>query len=187
MRCYFFRRGHIAAVEMLKAGSDEALVEEARALFEKRKMEFEGFEIWDCARFIYRCPELPPSYRSAPINGRSYYRLYLLGDDGVIRGYFDFSEDSDEAAYEIAELAFEACLDRAANFELWHDSRLVTPPASVSMRTHEEVLANRQAQIVALEERMRDSRWAVATSKRLLARLNGLKTPRFPQTEDPVI
>src|SRR5215472_1934605 len=105
MRCYLFRRGHIAGVEMLKAGSDEALVEQARVLFEKCGKEFQGFEVWDGARFVHRSPELPPAYTSAPITKQSYYRLYLLGDDGIIRGYFDFSAESDDAAYEIARLA----------------------------------------------------------------------------------
>lgn len=54
MRVYFLRNGHIRAVEPLTDVSDEAAVEEARELFEKRKSEFEAFEIWDRARFVHR-------------------------------------------------------------------------------------------------------------------------------------
>ena len=40
MRCYFMRRGHIAAVELLDAKSDEEAIEQCRALFEERKSKF---------------------------------------------------------------------------------------------------------------------------------------------------
>ena len=185
MRCYFFRGGHIAAVETLKEGSDEALVEQARALFEKREREYQGFEVWDCARFVYRYPELPPPYRSAS-TGRSSYRLYLLGDDDIIQGYFDFAAESDQAAHEIAMHAFDACADRATQYELWHDSRLINRTAPAPMTTLEQVVANRQAQIVALEEYMRDSRWTIASSERLLARLKAAKKPLVSADQESV-
>jgi len=185
MRCYLFRRGHIAAVEMLKDGSDETIVGEARALFDKRERDYEGFEVWDCARFVYRYPELPPAYRSARMTGQASYRLYLLGDDGIIRGYFDFAAESDKAAYELAELAFDACSDRATHFELWHDSHLLSLAAPPPMTTTQQVLVSRQAQIVAFEERMRDSRWAIATSERLLARLKDVKAPLVSTDQEP--
>lgn len=177
MRCYLFRSGHIAAVETLKEGSDDAVVDQARTFFENSERHYEGFEVWDCARFVYRHPELPPAYRSAPMKERSAYRLYLLGDDGIIRGYFDFAAESDKAAFELAELALDACSDRATHFELWHDTHLLTLAAPPPMTTYQQVLASRQAQVVAFEERMRDSRWAVATSERLLARLKDVKRP----------
>lgn len=177
MRCYLFRNGHIAAVEVLNAASDEAHVAQAHELFAKRETKFDGFEVWDRARLVYRSPDLPPAYRSAPPNGQSYYRLYLLGDDGVIRGYFDFAAEADDVAYEMAQLAFDACSDRAAQFELWHDSHLVNPAAPALMTNQAQVVNGHQAHVVSLEERMRDSRWAIASSERLLARLRDLKTP----------
>jgi len=183
MRCYLFRHGHIAAVTILKVESDEALIAEARAFFDARERDFEGFEIWDGARFVYRYPQQPPAYRSVPM-GRPSYRLYLLGDDDIIQGYFDFPEESDEAAYEIAALAFDACSDRAMNFELWHNSQRINPLA-MPLRAQGQAQANRQAQFVALGERMRDSRWAIASSKRLLGRLNDMK-PRVAADNEPV-
>ncbi len=56
MRCYFLRNGHIHAVELLTDISDEAAVEQARELFEKRNGAFEAFEIWDRTRFVRRYP-----------------------------------------------------------------------------------------------------------------------------------
>jgi hypothetical protein len=56
VRCYFMRNGHIGAVEVLTDASDEVAIKKAEALFEKRSKDFEGFEVWDRARFVYRHP-----------------------------------------------------------------------------------------------------------------------------------
>lgn len=171
------RNGHIATVEVLDGPSDEAVIEQAQTLFKKHATDFDGFEIWQCAKFVYRYPELPPRYASvAPLE--ALYHLYLLGEDGIIQGTFDFSADSDETAYEIGEIAFDACLDCAEDFEVLHGSRLINPTLPMLMTTVDQVMANHQAEVVALEERMRDSRWAVAKSERLRARLKELKTPK---------
>jgi len=42
MRCYLMRGGHIAAVELLDAKSDEEAVEQCRALFEEQKSAARG-------------------------------------------------------------------------------------------------------------------------------------------------
>ena len=57
MRCYFFRGGHIRAVELLTGTSDEAAINEAKTLFERRRKEFADFEVWDRARLVYRDPQ----------------------------------------------------------------------------------------------------------------------------------
>jgi hypothetical protein len=55
MRCYFLRDGHIAGVEVLPLGlSDEDAIAKAHAVAAKRKGSFEGFEVWDRARFVFR-------------------------------------------------------------------------------------------------------------------------------------
>ena len=56
MRCYLMRGGHIAAVELLDAKSDEEAVEQCRAIFEERKSKFEAFEVWDYARKVAHGP-----------------------------------------------------------------------------------------------------------------------------------
>jgi hypothetical protein len=59
MLCYFLRDGHIAGVEMLPLGlSDEDAITRAHTLSSKRKGPFDGFEVWDRSRFVFR---LPPS------------------------------------------------------------------------------------------------------------------------------
>jgi hypothetical protein len=59
MHCYFLHDGHIAGVETLAPElSDEDAIARAHILFSKRKAPFDGFEVWDRARFVFR---LPPS------------------------------------------------------------------------------------------------------------------------------
>jgi hypothetical protein len=57
MRCYFLRTGRIAGVEILPLGlSDEDTIARAHTLSSKRKGPFDGFEVWDRARFVFRRP-----------------------------------------------------------------------------------------------------------------------------------
>ena len=61
MRCYFMRDGHIAAVKMLTVGiSDAEAIETSKALFHEREATgfYDGFEVWDQARHLYRYPPL---------------------------------------------------------------------------------------------------------------------------------
>ena len=60
MRCYFMRGGRIEGVTFLKSGPDNALIEEARSAFEQHASQhFDGFEVWDGTRFIYRSGVTP--------------------------------------------------------------------------------------------------------------------------------
>ncbi len=54
MRCYFMRAGHIAEVEELTGLSAEEAAKAAHRLFEARRKEFEGFEVWDRTRVVIR-------------------------------------------------------------------------------------------------------------------------------------
>jgi|HubBroStandDraft_4_1064222.scaffolds.fasta_scaffold866907_1 hypothetical protein len=56
MRCYLMNDGHIAAVELLENALDDAsAIREATAIFIGRMGKFQGFEVWDQGRFVYRC------------------------------------------------------------------------------------------------------------------------------------
>jgi hypothetical protein len=60
MRCYFLWDGHIAGVEMLPLGlSDEDAIARAHTLSSNRKGPFDGFEVWDRARCVFRLPPPP--------------------------------------------------------------------------------------------------------------------------------
>ncbi len=66
MRCYFLRAGHIADVSILKDGaSDEEAIEQAKALFQSRHDEFDGFEVWDLERPVYGSPFLEKGDRQS--------------------------------------------------------------------------------------------------------------------------
>jgi hypothetical protein len=59
MRCFFMRDGHIAAVELLEPVSDQEAVHRSKQLFLARVKEgFDGFEVWDHQRIIFRYPEM---------------------------------------------------------------------------------------------------------------------------------
>jgi len=59
MRCYFMRKGHIAAVELLENVADDSeAIKRGGALFLDRIHQgFEGFEIWERDRVVFRYPE----------------------------------------------------------------------------------------------------------------------------------
>ena len=62
MRCYLTRTGHIAAVEFLNEGPDDALIEQAKVIFIGRAADgsFDGFEVWDGGRRLYVHPQGTP-------------------------------------------------------------------------------------------------------------------------------
>jgi hypothetical protein len=55
MRCYFLRNARIEAVELLKPGPAEKLIEQAEALFRDRASQgYDCFEAWTGRRFVFR-------------------------------------------------------------------------------------------------------------------------------------
>jgi hypothetical protein len=58
MRCFFLRKGHIVAVEMLPGLSNAEAVEKSHEMFEARKDEaqYEAFEVWELSRMVMRYP-----------------------------------------------------------------------------------------------------------------------------------
>ena len=58
MRCYFLIDGHIAGIEMMTGLSDRDAVTKARLLFSERRIPFDGYEVWDQTRFVFRHPNL---------------------------------------------------------------------------------------------------------------------------------
>ena len=56
MRCYFLKNGVIRAIEIVRCPSDEAAIEHALQMFEERKEEFAGFELWDGNRLVHQHP-----------------------------------------------------------------------------------------------------------------------------------
>jgi hypothetical protein len=62
MRCFFLKGGHIIAVQLLNADTDDGLVDQAKAAFYANggRSAADGYEVWDGKRFIFRFPsDLP--------------------------------------------------------------------------------------------------------------------------------
>ena len=105
------------------------------------------------------------------------YRLYLYGG-GDIRGRHDFDAEDDVGAVKVAELLFEACSDRCSAWELWQGARVVhispkpcLPPLALGYVTH-----RMQQSVLDSEELILCSKWAIATSRRLLDRYQDLRS-----------
>lgn len=68
MRCYFMKNKHIAGVALLSKLSDKEAAEKSLGLFlDTPKHRYDGFEIWDSARFVMRHEGRPPSASSPAV------------------------------------------------------------------------------------------------------------------------
>ena len=77
MRCYFIRNKWIEAVYMLKPGSDEDLVRQAKELFEQNAgPNMHGFEVWFGRPFVYRWPPGLETKRAVASGQRALERLF---------------------------------------------------------------------------------------------------------------
>jgi hypothetical protein len=99
------------------------------------------------------------------------YRIYFFGE-GAIRGRHDFEASDHPAAIRIARALLDACSDRCEWFDLWQDDRRIPVEASYRGVPLEELPQAIQSSVVDIEERLRDSRWLVAQSRRLLDRID---------------
>ena len=110
-----------------------------------------------------------------------WYRVYLYSESGSFQGRDEFEAEDDRAAMVVAEHLCDACSDLCASFELWDGGRRVDisfsklPRPSVSV---EQITLASQASLVRREEAMRNSRWAVARSQRLIEKMESLLADR---------
>jgi hypothetical protein len=69
MRCFFLKDGHIVSVELMPDLSDEEAVEKSHRLFaQAHKGRFDGFEVWELARFVFRYEDQAASVSSSSPN-----------------------------------------------------------------------------------------------------------------------
>lgn len=90
MRCYFMRNGHIASVEVLEGVTDDAAaIKLGSASFLKRLREgFEGFEIWERDRIVFRYPEDENQTDPASQDGKTPARPAQSGKKGSTQAAF---------------------------------------------------------------------------------------------------
>jgi hypothetical protein len=110
------------------------------------------------------------------------YRIYFIDDRQNTVGHHDFNSPGDAAAMAVAATLADACSDLCRDFELWYELRrvdtsraAVATQLSLTEQLQALMTAHEQASMIAHEETIRDSRQAIAKSKRLLQRLALLK------------
>jgi CheY-like chemotaxis protein len=125
-------------------------------------------------------PETIAASRGLETKPGSTYQL-CFRIDGRIVGRDDFVVTDLELAKAIAWTLFDACNDNCTGYELWRDTKLVAALAghqTAFMQSADAVRERCQGLVVEREEAIRDSRWAIASSKRLLAKLEAMKSVR---------
>ena len=97
------------------------------------------------------------------------YRIYFRNQHGFAIGRDDFRVGDDEHAIVIARMLADACSDLCSTVELWQSARRVdASAASQIISTADEIAARVQNVVLERELVLRDSRWVVAESARLL-------------------
>jgi hypothetical protein len=106
------------------------------------------------------------------------YRLYFLNETGSIIAAEVYDARTDDEARAIGAVLVDACSDMARGYEVWQVNRRIARHADCDPSLVErarQLLRQREEHLLQLEERLRDSRWRIAKSKRLLDRINGLR------------
>jgi hypothetical protein len=107
------------------------------------------------------------------------YRLCFF-DDRAVRGLLDFQASNDGRAAETAEILFQACSDCCEAWAIWRGNVFIScgPVKLRAWFQASDLSEQRQEIIVAHEDAILNSKWAIASSKHLLAELDRLKASR---------
>ena len=111
----------------------------------------------------------------------SAYRMYFR-TTGQICGREDFEADDDVAAIRIARVLYDTCSDICDCFELWQGKRQIRAQQPHHQKANFADLIEKH-QGVALEsvERISQSRWMIAQSRRLIGTLDHSKSAKTCQ------
>jgi hypothetical protein len=97
-----------------------------------------------------------------------FYRVYFRNQHAFIVGRDDFVAVDDEDAVVIAKTLADACSDLCARFELWQSKRRVDASPEQTIPNANEIAARVQNIVLERELALRDSKWVIAESARLL-------------------
>jgi hypothetical protein len=106
------------------------------------------------------------------------YRMYFR-KTGNICGRQDFKADDDVAAIRIARVLYNTCSDTCDSFELWQGKRLLRarqPHHSIASLA--DMIEAYQRMTIETEERISQSGWMIAQSRRLLQTLSSLTSTK---------
>jgi len=105
--------------------------------------------------------------RPAVIYGNHRYSYAIIGSE-------EFEAENDAAALVIARNIFDAGADLCDVFDLWDGTRQIDQSRVATLQTN-VISARWQDQVMRAEEALLNSGWAIAHSRRLLARFNELR------------
>jgi hypothetical protein len=112
-----------------------------------------------------------------PAAARIEHPTMICGDHRysyAIAGSEAFEAENDAAALAIARSIFEGAADLCDIFDLWDGARQIDQSRMVTLETG--LAADyRQEHVIRAEEALLSSGWAIARSRRLLARFNELR------------
>lgn len=118
-----------------------------------------------------------PVPSSAPAAGREERPSMIYGEHRysyVISGCESFEADNDAVALAIARSIFDAATDLCDTFELWDGTRQIDQDRMATLPSA-AITAQWQDHVISAEEALLSSGWAIARSRRLLARFDELR------------
>jgi hypothetical protein len=104
------------------------------------------------------------------------YRLYFIDRTGSIAGRDDFDAGDDDEARRIAGILSEACSDICPSFELWQATRTVQTAGPQHSPSETELTQRIQESVARHEETIQGSKWRIAQSRRLIARMDAWRS-----------
>ena len=107
------------------------------------------------------------------------YRVYFCDSTRIV-GRHDVTANDDQEAVTIADVLCDACSDRCNAFEVWDGDRCVVGHTLHSPRAADVILADVQEVIVQSGEAIQRSEWFIASSEKLLQRLEELRSSNPP-------
>jgi hypothetical protein len=98
------------------------------------------------------------------------YRVYFRDCTRIV-GRHDFNANDDQEAVTIADVLCDACSDRCDAFEVWDGDRCVVGRTLPSPRAADVILGDVEEVIMQSGEAIHRSEWFIASSEKLLQRL----------------
>ena len=110
----------------------------------------------------------------------AWYRMYFVDRQQKTRWPHDLHAEDDAHALALAHAAQDACSDVQISVELWQGARRVAGTSNrplETIRAHwEELPIDEQRSLLQIEEALLHSGTMMARSRRLLERMNALRT-----------
>jgi hypothetical protein len=113
------------------------------------------------------------------------YRIYFRVS-GQIHGREDFEAAGDVGAIRIARVLYYACSDICDSFDLWQGNRQLCAQQPHHQKTSlDDLIEAHQNMVIEKEERISQSRWLIAQSRRLIETLDRAKSAARVQRISP--